>query len=321
MKILPLATLAALFLAASGLAKDLTPPFVAKPLPDVTVSVGETAPTVIKVKNVFALKGVTEEVVRFTTTLGNIDVELYASETPNTVANFLSYVNKGYATNGGYDNTLIERAIPGFILQGGGFYLDNTTIDHIAVDPTIASEAGISNTKGTIAMALSNGPNSAISDWFFNVADNVSGAKVDLDNTSHGGPFTVFGRVIEDGMKTINTILALQTVDISSYLGGTIGPSFMSLPLLVYANGANPQNLVYTNSIAAIPLTATAGGGAALLKLKVTSSDPTLVQPQLSGHRLTLTYPGTGTGTARITLQARDSAKTKATTSFTVTVQ
>ena len=79
--------------------------------------------------------------------------------------------------------------VSGFIVQGGGFYVDSAgSIDQITGRAAIKSEAGVKNTRGTLAMALSSGPDSGTGDFFFNVADNAM-----LDDTSDGGPFTVFG--------------------------------------------------------------------------------------------------------------------------------
>lgn len=313
----PLVLLAAAALALSPAnvrADDLTPPVLVNAVADVSVSVG-AAPTVIKLKKTFGLQGVTGTVVRFTNSIGKLDVELFDAQTPNTVANFLSYVAKGDASTGGYNDTIIHRSIPGFIIQGGGYFLSGTTLDRIAAGSPVASEAGILNTTGTIAMALSNGPDSATTDWFFNVADNTG-----LDDASDGGPFTVFGRVITSGMDTLNAILALPTVDLS----GSFGGGFENVPLENYTSGSGIQadNLVYTQSIAVIPLTAKASGGDALLKLKIVSnSNPDVVTATLKGHKLTLSYPGKVAGSAVITLQAKDSAKQKVRTSFSVTVQ
>jgi peptidyl-prolyl cis-trans isomerase A (cyclophilin A) len=333
----PAAALAAICLAALSLpaaqAEDLTPPIVAKSIGDITVAVG-AHPSVINLKNTFALRGVTQEVARFTTTLGIIDVELYPAAapktaftpkivaTPKTVANFLYYVNRGEGMDGGYNYTVIEELIPGFFLQGGGYYVNSDGLQTLIPRAPVKSEPGNSNTTGTIAVALSAGPESGTSAWFFNLADNngtVTG-NPDLDDTSDGGPFTVFGRVIENGMNTINAIAALQVFDLSDSLGA----AFSSVPLIDYNAdvGATPENLVYTESIALIPLTAPVAGADSLLKIKVLDNTrPKLVEATISGRRLTLTYPLKRTGTAKITLQARDSAKTVVTTSFTVTVR
>ena len=317
---IPFFTILALVLFCAGFAAsadDLTPPIVANPLQDVFLGTQDPASpskVVVHLKKTFALQGVTGPVVRFLTTSGKIDVELNPTAAPNTVANFLSYVAKGDASAGGYNETLIQRAVAGFVVQGGGFYVDNGELARISAQAPVASEAGIKNTAGTIAMALSTGPDSATSDWFFNVADNTH-----LDDSSDGGPFTVFGRVIEAGMDTLNALLALPQVNLDS----SFGEGFENVPLV---NGAStsaigPQDLIYTESIQELPLTPATEGDPALLKLKVIgNSDPGLVTPTLTGRKLTLAILHGG-GESTITIQARNSAKSKVTTSFKVEVQ
>ena len=167
---------------------------------------------------------------RFRTVLGDFDVELFDEETPITVANFVGIVNRG-----DYDNTFFHRSVPGFIVQGGGFQA--TTQDEIpSVDP-IMNEPGISNTRGTIAMAkLGDDPDSATTQWFFNLGDNSE----NLDNQNGG--FTAFGRVLGNGMSVVAAIAALPLVN----AGGT----FSEIPLIDFAGGTIADaNLVIIESI------------------------------------------------------------------------
>ena len=167
---------------------------------------------------------------RFRTVLGDFDVELFDEETPITVANFVGIVNRG-----DYDNTFFHRSVPGFIVQGGGFQA--TTQDEIpSVDP-IMNEPGISNTRGTIAMAkLGDDPDSATTQWFFNLGDNSE----NLDNQNGG--FTAFGRVLGNGMSVVDAIAALPVVN----AGGT----FSEIPLIDFAGGTiAAANLVIIESI------------------------------------------------------------------------
>jgi peptidyl-prolyl cis-trans isomerase A (cyclophilin A) len=144
-------------------------------------------------------------VVEFQTVMGNFEVNLYDNATPETVANFLNYVN-----NMAYSDSVIHRSMPGFVIQGGGFTFNdqNLSISAIAQNAAVVNEPVYSNVTGTIAMAkLGNDANSATNQWFFNLANNS--ANLDEQN----GGFTVFGEVIGDGMDILNLIEALPTID------------------------------------------------------------------------------------------------------------
>lgn len=176
-------------------------------------------------------------VVRCTNNLGEIDIQLFDGEKPKTVANFLSYVN-----NGNFKNSIIHRSVPGFVVQGGGFFLDGTSLKPMSVRSPVVNEPGISNLRGTIAMAkLGGDPNSATSQWFINLGDNS--ANLDAQN----GGFTVFGAVLGNGMNVVDAIAGLNVYNAAAQLGGT----FTELPL------RNPaltvDNLVLFSSVVALP--------------------------------------------------------------------
>ena len=312
--------LVTLLAPASVQADDLTPPVVTNVLANVNVPVG-THETVVNLNKTFGLKGVTGSLVRFSTTEGNIDVELLATAAPKTVAAFLKYANNpgdNSTTNYSYKDTLIQRSIKDFIVQGGGYYVDAAKdIDQINGRPAIKGEASIKNTRGTLAMALSTGPDSATGDFFFNVADNAMlDAKKGAANYD-GGPFTVFGRVVGD-LAALDAVAALKTYDFTSSLGA----AFQDVPLVNYDGiHASVSNLVYLKSITAIPLMPKATGGASVLTLKVKNTNPDLVAATISGHKLNLVYASGKKGSALITVKAVDTAKLKASTSFTVTVR
>ncbi len=185
-----------------------------------------------------------ETVVRFHTGLGDIDVLLDPTDAPKTVANFLSYVNAG-----SYNNSFIHRSIPGFIIQGGGFYVVNGQEATIPTQAPVVNEFKVSNTRGTIAMAkLGGDPNSATDQWFFNLADNS-----DNLNNQNGG-FTVFGSILNNqGLAVMDAIAALQVIDAS---GGNPNSPFTNLPVIDYSGTGTPfpvNNLVYVNSITVQP--------------------------------------------------------------------
>ena len=169
-------------------------------------------------------------IVRMETPLGKIDIELFDDTAPQTVANFLKYVN-----DGDYTNSFIHRSVPGLIIQGGGFTFVNNISAPIPADPPVINEFNHSNIRGTIAMAkFPDDPDSATSQWFFNLVDNSEA----LD-TQNGG-FTVFGQVIGDGMDVVDAIDALPVWP------WVVGGAFTNLPLIDYP-GTGPvleENLV-----------------------------------------------------------------------------
>jgi len=143
-------------------------------------------------------------IVEFQTSQGNFQVNLFDQTTPKTVENFLGYVNEQ-----SYTNTVIHRAYPEFIVQGGGFeFSGEWPLAARTANAAIVNEPVYSNVKGTIAMAKrANDPNSATNQWFFNLNDNS--ANLDLQNSG----FTVFGQVIGDGMTIIEKIAQLKLCD------------------------------------------------------------------------------------------------------------
>lgn len=145
--------------------------------------------------------------VKITTNLGSFTLELEPKAAPKTVANFLNYVHKGF-----FKGTIFHRVIPTFMIQGGGFTAD---LKKKAGDPPIvneakaAMEAGLHNTRGTVAMARTNDPNSASSQFFISVKDN----SMSLDPRPDSAGYCVFGRVIE-GMDTVDKIKAVRTQNV-----------------------------------------------------------------------------------------------------------
>ena len=149
-------------------------------------------------------------IVEFQTSLGNFEVNLYDNGTPDTVANFMDYVN-----NGDYTDVVIHRSVPGFIIQGGGFAYDPANqLVNVFADPAVGNEPEFSNVRGTISMAKLGGlPDSATNQWFFNLGDN----SVDLD--PQNGGFTVFGEVVGNGMDVVDAIAALPRFAFDSPFG------------------------------------------------------------------------------------------------------
>ena len=139
--------------------------------------------------------GQSNPVVVMETSMGTIKIELRPDLTPITAENFLRYVDNGY-----YDGLIFHRVISGFMVQGGGF--DSDMVQKSTYDP-IKNEAdtGISNARGTIAMARTGVVDSATSQFFINLVNN---ARLDFQNSSPSGyGYTAFGRVIE-GLSLIH---------------------------------------------------------------------------------------------------------------------
>jgi len=192
------------------------------------------------------------------TDLGVIHLELYDDIAPIAVDNFLNYANSG-----AYDGTFIHRSIPGFVVQGGGFVFDpndggffDTGTSHIPTDPPILNEFNLSNTRGTLAMAkVAGDPDSATSEWFFNVADNSGVPPNGLD--FQNGGFTVFGQVLGNGMDIIDAVNALpRCVDVVPL--PAICGTFSETPFIGNdgSETIQPEHLVKIVSIATVPVPA-----------------------------------------------------------------
>lgn len=149
------------------------------------------------------------------TSMGDVIVELYPEQAPETVANFLKY-----ATSGHYDRTLFHRVVKGYVIQGGGYsrlYTERVLRDPIRYE----GDKGLKNIRGTIAMARGDDPASAQSQWFINLRDNE---KFDHRVTDLGPiyGYAVFGRVV-DGINIADAISDVAT--------GEAGPFDEDVPL------------------------------------------------------------------------------------------
>ncbi len=283
------------------------PPVVTNQLPDLTIYAGAFD------KFVDATAGFRDpdvsNAVRMITPQGPIDVALYGAQKPITVANFLRYVNEGRyfpndPTTGRAAPSFIHRSATNFVIQGGGFAATvnpgapaNLQPTQVLTFPPILNEPGISNKRGTIAMAkLGGDPNSATSQWFFNLADNS--ANLDTQN----GGFTVFGRVVNGTMSTVDTIAALPI--------GNFGSPFDTLPVMNYVtpNAVRPENTVRLTSIDLIgPLNFSAQTDAPGVATVRTSGKNLIIKPIANG-------------TARITVTATDFDGASVAQAFNVTV-
>jgi cyclophilin family peptidyl-prolyl cis-trans isomerase len=187
--------------------------------------------------------------VRFETSSGPIDLDLYDTQAPRTVANLLAYVD-----GGDYDRMFFHRLAKnadgsGFVLQGGGFRFPELT--KITSRGTVQNEfsASRSNLRGTVAMAkVGNLPNSATSEWFVNLGNNS--ANLDTQN----GGFTVFGRVTTPSMAVVDALTALQVVNANGQVYSTFG----ELPIRSLPTGGllGEADLVYVPKARVLPTSA-----------------------------------------------------------------
>ena len=254
------------------------------PIPDAVVAPG-AAPTTVSLAGRYDNLDLNGTITRFATDLGDINVLMYdqanpgvTRTTPLTVANFLQYLNQGR-----YAQTIFHRSVSNFVIQGGGFTrptLDGEPPTSITANPAVVNEPGNTNTRGTIAMAKVGGnPDSATSQWFFNLGDNAG----NLDNQNGG--FTVFGRVIK-GLDVMDAIAAVRVWN--------FGDVFAELPLLNHTQDLPVSTTEYVGmDISTI----------SELGFSVQSSNPALVSASIVDGVLSLTYGAGLTGSAQITVR------------------
>jgi peptidyl-prolyl cis-trans isomerase A (cyclophilin A) len=178
-------------------------------------------------------------VVRMVTSAGNIDTRLFDTATPLSVTNFMNYV-----TSNRYDGTFFHRVpqLPtggtsDFVVQGGGFKLNNSIFQAagITTDPTVQNEPGISNLRGTLSYAKGTDPNSATSQFFFNISDNLF-----LNNPP--SLFTAFGRVVGTTMAVVDAINDLSVINAAGAQNAP-GEDFDEIPVF------NVQKVLAQNDI------------------------------------------------------------------------
>ena len=150
------------------------------------------------------------------TSMGDIQLELYSAKAPLSVQNFINYANNGF-----YDGTIFHRVISNFMIQGGGFTPD---MQKKTPGEAIQNEAtnGLSNMRGTIAMARTGDPHSATAQFFINVQDNMN-----LDYSGQGNSrewgYTVFGRVTS-GLEVVDEIRFVETTTQRPYSNLPVEP-------------------------------------------------------------------------------------------------
>ena len=235
-------------------------------------------------------------------------IETFPGVAPQTVANFLRYANDKI-----YDNTIIHRSEPGFVIQAGGYQQTNG-LPHVPTYPPVPNEFSILNTAGTMAMAKVDGDlNSATSEWFVNLVDNPG-----LDTVSQ--KFTVFGKLIGNGLQFCQSIAALQIVDL--YPGDPSNPNdpynydpFNTLPVINYSGGTvYLSNLLALKSVRPVPLIRKNDLASGYLVLSATSSNPAAITVEMTDSGLKLS--GGAAGDADIAVTAVDPYGQTVSTSF-----
>ena len=158
-------------------------------------------------------------IVVMETSKGTIKIELFAEKAPITVKNFLSYVDDKF-----YDGTIFHRVISDFMIQGGGF--ESGLKEKEKTKPSIKNESanGVSNERGTIAMARTNDPDSATAQFFINVKDNRN-----LDAAQGRPGYAAFGKVIE-GMDVVDKIKEVPTTTKQATVQGGRRAPFQNVP-------------------------------------------------------------------------------------------
>ncbi|MEY2495089.1 MAG: hypothetical protein QOJ45_1581 [Verrucomicrobiota bacterium] len=321
-RIRPLLAAAFGFFTITAVAQN-TPPVVTNPIADFTEY--PTTQRSIDLTAFFADSDV-NAAVRMTTVLGVIDVALFGQQKPITVANFLKYVDQGRyfivdPTTGQLASSFVHRSEPGFVIQGGGFLgtvdpsltanpnKDNVQPTQVLSFGIIQNEPGISNKRGTIAMAkVGNDPNSATSQWFINLGAN-GGAPNNLD-TQNGG-FTVFGRVTGNGMSVVDAIAAVPRFNAAA--------PFDSIPLRNYPPPTPTPPATPTPAPIKVPNLVSIPGIVRISPLNFSAvSDNQSVAVGISGTKLLVA--GNQVGAAHITVTATDLDGASVSQMFTVNV-
>lgn len=302
-------------LLLAGLRAQSTVPAVASPIAAQALTVGASA-TEFDLSTVFSVPGVTGQVVQFDTTLGKINVETLATAAPNHVANFLAYVNAGsYSATVFHRAASLESGQPHSILQGGGYTVVTATNGSVSNFAPITKRApvnleyNLANARGTLAAARTSDINSATSEWYFNTRDNST-----ILGPTNASGYSVFARVLGTGMTIVDTIAGNPQYN--------IGAGFTNTPLRnVTADQANllPNNLIFVNSTAVIPVFPSTTGQTAVVSFTVSSNQTNVATATLVAGR-TLAINPVGAGNATLTLIATDTNGNAAQTTVPVTV-
>lgn len=263
--------------------RTTTPPVIADTFAAKNVVVG--ASTAVSVSGKFQDPD-TASAARFLTNLGSFDIIFFPSAAPKTVNNFIDYMDAMK-----YDNVIVHRAPPGFVVQTGGYkYTKGTGFTEVVKLDPVMNEPGISNLRGTVAMAKIGGmPDSATSEWFVNLGDNSA----NLD--SQNGGFTVFGRIPDKGMTVIDKISNLPTASYTVTVD-SVDRTFEDLPI----NDTVAPAVLPRQKLVKILST----GPAPILTYRVKSANKEIATARLSGKKIIIS--GVASGSTYVQVFATD---------------
>jgi len=299
---LPLLLLALLAVCAARVAAS-TPAITSQP-PAQSLNAGGPAVT-IDLRNHFNLPGVSGPLVQFDTSLGRFNVELRPDAAPKHVANFLAYVAaRSYAGTFFHRSAALDGTAVS-IVQGGGYLLGASGTSTVAKQSPVVLEYNLPNARGTLAAARTSDINSATSEWYFNVRDNST-----VLGPTNGGGYTVFGRVIGNGMAVVDAIAALPRVN--------AGSPFNELPVRNFTSGdVGAANLILVNSVSAAAIYP-GDGPLAALSFSATSSNAEVISATVNGSTLVLSPVGGGVATVNVTATDTNGATVAASVSVSV---
>jgi cyclophilin family peptidyl-prolyl cis-trans isomerase len=289
-------------------------------------STGSSATQLFDLSGNFAAPDTTDTLVRFDTSAGPINVVLFDTLAPRTVTNFLNYINSGKYNNSIFHRETLLGKDGLAVLQGGANQLNTatagaTTLPTIPTDPAVANEVNLPNVPYTLSMAMTSAPNTATSQFFFNLSDNSNVLSPSGTGGAASGGFTVFAQLAGPADKAV--LSALSGLPITAQTG------FPSIPLKGHLNNdpSFPGDSVASNY--ALIKDAVVISKNDRLTYSVVSSNPSVVTAALGtlgnattagggNERLTLT--GKRSGTATIVVTATDIFGSTTVSAFTVTI-
>jgi cyclophilin family peptidyl-prolyl cis-trans isomerase len=294
-------------------------PTVKTALSPVSVTAGQS--NTVDLAGTFDDADIADTKIRFDTSAGPVNVELFDRQAPKTVANFLNYINSGAYTDSIFHRSATLTGGTPFVLQGGGFQFTSTptpALTQIPTDPPVQNEpdpVNRSNVKGTLAMAkLGGDPNSATDQFFFNLGDNSTNL-----NNQNGG-FTVFGKVVGAAdQAVVDQLAAIPTKDESTAPALPAGEQgvFSEIPLQNYTGTNFPTDTTKDNYAVINGVTVVSQPDVLTYSI-VSNSNPAAATVSMNNNRMTV--QGVAAGSTTVTIKATDKAGNSVTTTVTVTV-